>query len=760
MDPFFADEMRKTLSLPKGAKQLIAGRGSPTPKVLIIGEAAGPQENEVGLPFVGRSGQLLDQWIHKWDLSAGDYAITNIVKWFPNDEGKIRAPKQDEIDLCRPLLAQQIRALNPKLIVALGAIAKNELTDNTDGQLEASGKDHPLRALYGLSIPVLVLPHPSFYLRNGRSEDHYTKMAFQVIHQVLGREKLLIIDIETDASVDVENAKVRFLGAYSFPDKELTITRDKAEMQSLIDRHTHLIGYNNREFDLPILKNNGIDSIGKVVVDLYQGMKARGRKEVMKLDKLEREGLDDVVAHLGLGTKMDFDYQLLKKTPPYSDEEMKLITDYLRNDIQITKKLFLWWEEWAKPFEAYIGAKNRWKRAHMTCSVASYAYKAICHATGRPEEYLGEDAPAAEGTFEGGFVSADMEEARGKILLLDFASLYPHNFFQGNLFSPAPKDYTGPVFKANEFYPNLLGTYRVDALGDVETTLKGFYNLRRQYKKAKDPREYALKIVLNSSYGAGTCSNFRSIYNPTIGPDTTYIGRQNIKYMRKLFADEGIKIVYTDTDSIYLLLPDNKTPEDIERIRKAGVEEIKKWLPFPAETFSFDIQEKIKYFQCFRHLETGNLLKKFYLYVTEEGKIVTKGLPIVKSNCTRLAKKVFERLAPEIIEKKECHFPKRKIDLLIREEFATDPSIVAKCFKVREAKFYKSPSQLDCQIARRYGAGKYWLIKNRVVGIGIGVKFCTIEDAKRLTYDQLDLSTTYEELGYFIKKETLDDFGG
>jgi len=758
-DPFYSVEILMH-PVPKGCTNLVVGRGSKTPSVVFIGEAPGSEEDKTGFPFVGKSGRILDTWIKYWDLSEDDYAILNTVKFFPQDAtGKPRPPTDLEKDEWRPVLKKQIDALAPKLIITLGAVATNEMTDNTKPQMEITGTKFEVRHYYGGKIPVMPLAHPSFYLRNGKAMeiDKPIKTTFQFIHEKLNRPKILVLDIETDNKLDIDTAKVVACGFYSYVyPKDYLMTGDIVEMQQIIDRHTHLIGYNIREFDLPILKNNGVESYGKVVVDLYKGITARGRKEVMKLKDLPDNKLDTLVAYLKLGNKIPFDFKILEKSVRTAAETRQL-GEYLHNDILITRKLYDWWCDWAAPFEPYVSEENRWRKTYLTCSVASYAYKAICYATNREEDYLDEDEKVPEDTFEGGFVSADQEKARGKILLYDFASLYPHNFFQGNLFSPVTPEYKGPVFKKNDFYPDLTGVYKADKMGDVETALKRFYRERVKFKIAKDSREYALKIVLNSSYGAGTCRTFKSIYNPTIGPDTTYIGRQNIKYMRKLFQEKGFILLYSDTDSLYIQLPEGKTQEEADQIVRDGIAEIKKWLPFPSDTFKMSLETPIKYFQCFWGSD-NKLLKKLYLFVTDKNEIVIKGLPFIKSNATILARRVFDRIKPEIISTLHCFFSESYIEKLIREEVEKDFMVAAKTFTVKAPGKYKIPTQLDCQIAQRYGAGKILLIKNKLIGVGKDVRYCTIEEAKCLKFDDLDLSTTREELHFFIKKPSLSDF--
>jgi len=734
------------------------------PSIIFLGEAPGKDEDEVGQPFVGRSGKLLDQWLDFWQLKPDDYAILNTVKCFPqNDEGKPRPPTEKEKDEWRPWLLKQLLALKPKLIITLGATALNEMTNNNSPILEACCNQLALREFYtGINCMVYGLPHPAFFLRgsanletgNDHKKNRFTRSANLVIHEALKRPRVLIFDIETD-SLDVNTAKVKLFGAYSYSDGDGGhMVSTYADIQNLIDTHTHLVGFNIREFDIPILENNGINMRNKVVVDLYQGLRARGRKDVMGLKDLRDNKLATIVKFLNLGEKSDIDYETIKSFPHVPLETFNKVIDYARNDVKITKALYDWWLDWAAPFEQYVSPRNQWRKTYMTCSVASYSYKAICYATGRPEEYNDDAEKLEEGgedeTFTGGFVSADIEVAHDNILYFDFASLYPHNFIQGNLFSPVSPDYKGTAFVANDFYPNLRGAYKADAPGDVEIVLKKFYLERKKYKKAKDPREYALKILLNSAYGASSSETFKSIHNPTIGPDTCYIGQQNIKYVRKKFLEEGFVLCMTDTDSCMVQVPPGKTEKDALRIVKECASEIKKWLPFPADTFNMELQAKIKYFQMFRHKKTQELLKKFYLYVTEDGKVVVKGLPIVKSNSTQLSKRVFEILEPQIAKRGNCRFSEGYIDKLMYKLVGTDVSLAAKQFKVKSPGDYKNPSQLDCQIAQRYGPGSHWLLRNKVIGAGKDVKYGKLEELRNVGLEFIDFTLTKEELHYFV----------
>ncbi len=100
-----------------GRSNAVPGTGSPSGGIMIIGEGPGANEDELGLPFVGRSGKLLDELLAEVPLSLDDVFITNVVKCRPPDN---RDPLPAEVAACRPYLERQMELLDPKVIVTLG----------------------------------------------------------------------------------------------------------------------------------------------------------------------------------------------------------------------------------------------------------------------------------------------------------------------------------------------------------------------------------------------------------------------------------------------------------------------------------------------------------------------------------------------------------------------------------------------------------------------------------------------------------------
>ena len=140
--------------LKKRNGQIVIGKGDENPDYLFIGEAPAFLEVECGIPFIGKSGQLLDKWIEKFNIKK--YAVVNILPLIPlDDNGKIRKPTFEEIKYFRPFLLDFIECLNPKHIICLGKSA-------------ASGMEEEFK-LSAWNKKVGFLYHPAYYLRNGRT---------------------------------------------------------------------------------------------------------------------------------------------------------------------------------------------------------------------------------------------------------------------------------------------------------------------------------------------------------------------------------------------------------------------------------------------------------------------------------------------------------------------------------------------------------------------------------------------------------------
>lgn len=143
--------------------KIVFGSGNEQAKLVFVGEGPGADEDEQGLPFVGRAGQLLTQMIDgtaakdKLPLTREDCYIANVVKCRPPEN---RTPQPDEMEVCGQFLFRQLMAMKPKAICALGATAAKALLNSKEGVTKMRGNWHRWHG-----IPVMVTYHPSYLLR-------------------------------------------------------------------------------------------------------------------------------------------------------------------------------------------------------------------------------------------------------------------------------------------------------------------------------------------------------------------------------------------------------------------------------------------------------------------------------------------------------------------------------------------------------------------------------------------------------------------
>jgi uracil-DNA glycosylase len=143
-------------------KTIVFGDGNPHAELVFIGEGPGADEDEQGLPFVGRAGKLLNKMMQMVGLKREDVYICNIVKCRPPGN---RTPETDEIDTCSPFLYRQIDAIKPRLICCLGAPAARTVLGIKEGITKVHGHFYE----FG-SIKALPTVHPAYVLRNMREE--------------------------------------------------------------------------------------------------------------------------------------------------------------------------------------------------------------------------------------------------------------------------------------------------------------------------------------------------------------------------------------------------------------------------------------------------------------------------------------------------------------------------------------------------------------------------------------------------------------
>lgn len=145
-------------TLSKTRKNIVFGDGNASAKIVFVGEAPGADEDEQGLPFVGRAGQLLTNIIKAMGLERKDVYICNILKCRPPGN---RNPLPDEIRLCEPFLKQQLQLISPQIICALGSFAAKTLLKTETPITVMRGRFHTYEG-----IKLMPTYHPAYLLRN------------------------------------------------------------------------------------------------------------------------------------------------------------------------------------------------------------------------------------------------------------------------------------------------------------------------------------------------------------------------------------------------------------------------------------------------------------------------------------------------------------------------------------------------------------------------------------------------------------------
>ena len=659
-------------------------------------------------------------------------------------------------------------------------------------------------------------------------------------------EEVLIYDIETATSdtekPNAEVDKLRLFGFYSYKTDKYSIIpyTDMAAIQKVIDNHKFMVGFNNIEYDDIILKKAGISLEYKRIIDMQRILKKRASGMITKKGMLGNElmkySLDYVTRFLDLvddtTAKDEIDYKIFKKES-WTADDVKKMRDYTIRDLQVTKKLYDWLQDYFESFKDFLPKNDVDKKYYLSDTIAKFSYKAICHALGWEPVYdleafkESEDDEDAE-HIAGGYVAYPAgERFEGNIFCLDYSSLYPHIMVQCNLYGRNKlsnegwhgndiwnvegyyddKELSGPcqlikslyflrlyykryfvlengriinMKNASDFLNQTYYKVHRDSEGKIhlevnvmdEVTAKEYLNL---FENGIDVREYTVKIIINTIFGLLNNAYYKLVYDMIAGGDCTRIGRQWTKYARKEFKKYGYKVVYTDTDSVYLIDVFNDK-EKLMNCKRMIIEDIKKTLPFPQSTFDMGIDAEIKYLFFFKNIKKEDketdvemdeddiinkplgLMKKNYIYVTTKNKLVIKNLGIKKKNISALSKEIFfKHMVPVIINEGRVKFSAVEVENLMRKLLTQNIELAYMRKNVGSMTAYKkSTTSIQAQISSRYGAGLHFMIPNRRgIGVGKEIKYCSVEEFKKYNMELIDIDFNmfWKELNYFIKEQ-------
>ena len=176
---------QKNCDLKKQAKNIVFSDGNPKSKIMFIGEAPGANEDQEGLPFVGRAGMLLDKMLASINLDRKKVYISNIVNYRPPEN---RRPTEIEIKRYLPFISKHIEIINPKILVLLGSTAMNALIGDEVVISKMRGKW--IEKNFGsCNTSVIITFHPAFLMRQPAQK----KMAWIDLKMIRDKKKNLRI---------------------------------------------------------------------------------------------------------------------------------------------------------------------------------------------------------------------------------------------------------------------------------------------------------------------------------------------------------------------------------------------------------------------------------------------------------------------------------------------------------------------------------------------------------------------------------------
>lgn len=578
---------------------------------------------------------------------------------------------------------------------------------------------------------------------------------------------ILILDIETD-SLKVEEAKVKWFGAYSYKHNEyylLPFKNNEKEIRDLIREHKTFVGFNQKEFDNPIIQNNYKEDGGnmfdyKVQVDLLEisapkgeGGYGKNRKNrlVQMGIKLKNYTLKNIIEVLKLddgGTKGEIDYRIFQKDE-WTSEEIIEIKKYLKQDIELTKKLFEWYEEQYFPLKKFLSEKDQMNFLYLKSSLAVLGYNIICNKAGLKVEFG--DKIKRESYAGAHHIEPRWNLVTGNIIEIDISAAYPHAMIMGNLHS---KEETEDCWNGDNYY-KIEGKYNKKEMCKIESALKEILDERLKAKKEGDkPKDKSYKIVINSFYGISSNPVFKSVYNRTTASDCTSIVRTWMKKLAMTLEINGFTCLYGFTDSIFVLIPPYLNKNHLMCIVNNFIKEAKKHVPFPMDSFKMGIEEEIKMIWF--------VAKNCYLFVTQDNKVKYKST-LLNTNTPKAVMKLFkEYMEPIIIEKLNITFTKKELEDKIKLILEKECELAAQEYKVVELENYKVKTSLQYQISEKYGIGRHYLIPNKKgIGIGLskhnksklGLRYCDINEFKQnnLKIEDIDLTHLISHLKPFYE---------
>jgi len=593
------------------------------------------------------------------------------------------------------------------------------------------------------------------------------------------------IDIRKQFEDYVKYAKVKWIGFYSYKyDKYhcIPLAGNEQIIKDYISEHKAYVGFNNDEFDNPVLYNNGLmgdyqnilDVMQIIGDDKFRGHKMRCKYMQIDLKPIEingklygRNSLNGMAHSFNLETvKGDIDYEIFHKDS-WTPAEAEEIKKYLKADLEVTKQLFDKLIEFWRiiPEMGWLYEDDILNWSWLRSSIASLTYKSACKVKGVQPTY-GEKGDTEE--MGGRAIEPPFEEIFN-VWYFDEKSKYPHLFAEFNLFNEVdPKDYDpeelqrliteGKIFHGNEVF-KVKGYYEITEQGvlekDILEKLEKRFAIQKTLKtedlpdsqiKILNAIQYMIKIFLNALYGVVRSAIFEQLHSENAGWDCCWLGQQVHEFVEKEFNNRGYQAVGGFTDSWFIKAKESDTEEGMKQICKEIFDKLRKYMPFPAESHYIDVECFMDYVMYHYDEKKKEYKKNNYCFIsTKRGEKYVKvvGFPIKKSNATKLGKKLYkEYLEPRILQEGCAKFPitdlknQVQINMEIKDMIIKYDCKPAEAYKDRVTKegLRVPSSNIYAQVSRGYTdglGGVVYLIKNKKAG-QIGNAIAKVKTGKKL----------------------------
>jgi hypothetical protein len=442
--------------------------------------------------------------------------------------------------------------------------------------------------------------------------------------------EFILIDLET-TSVIVNEAIIRVFGAYDPYENKFYIYKwsDQAlaKVMQLFETYKTIITFNGAKYDMPILEKHGIPINNYTHIDVRQIFKYK-RTQLIRRGGFKSYSLKNLIIDLGLdtngnGSKGDIDYTIFKKDN-WTPIEQEQILVYLKQDLISTWNLWQYLLDKFNPLSKFLAAKDVESYKHITSTLPTYAYKALCNMAGIEELY--DEAPKYK-TNPLRITTTPRKEKTTNAVLLRFTHLYPHIIMQFNLLSfncNCCMSNEGKFHGRN--YYNIKGYYCQRNPGLIEKFLK-------ELSRSQDPDvRLVATIIFSQLYALVSSPLYYSTYNPDVTRDLIALAKQQLSITSRMFEEKGYFVIAIDIDNIFIDIDATKgqSVEDLLIIKDEIIMFLQSKMPFKSETFDLLLYDKLQYLQFIKqqpdNVDNPFMSKGQYVYVTSNGHVGSKGV--------------------------------------------------------------------------------------------------------------------------------------